>query len=79
MGCNRSLNNKTNRLHERCLRIVFNDKKSDFEELLERDSCFSIHHQNIIFLATEKFKVFKGISPQVVKKIFQFREQCFTK
>ena len=39
MCCNRSLNTKTNRLHERCLRIVFNDKKSNFNDLLVKDGC----------------------------------------
>ena len=29
---NRSLNNKINRIHERCLRVIYNDKHSDFEE-----------------------------------------------
>ena len=32
MWCNRSLNSKINRLHERCIRIVYNDKKSNFNE-----------------------------------------------
>ena len=31
MCCNRSLNTKINRLHERCLWIVYNDKKSNFD------------------------------------------------
>ena len=31
---NRSLNNKIDRLHERCLRIVYRNKTSDFGELL---------------------------------------------
>ena len=31
-------------------------------------------HQNFKFLAIEMFKVFKGISPQIVKEIFQFRD-----
>ena len=30
----RLLNNEINKLHEKCLRIVYNDKKSNFEELL---------------------------------------------
>ena len=33
----RTLNNKINRLHERCLRIIYNDKLSNFEELLHKD------------------------------------------
>ena len=44
---NRSLNNKINRLRERYLRIIYNDKDSNFEELLVNDNSFSIHHNNI--------------------------------
>ena len=50
-----------------------NIKKSSFEELLQRDGSVSIQHQNIRFLAVEIFNFFKGINPQIVKKIFQFR------
>ena len=38
---NRLINNKINRLHERCLRIVYNDNQSTFEELLEKEYRFS--------------------------------------
>ena len=41
--CNRSLNNKIDRLHELSLRIVYSDKTSDFSELLEKDGSVSIH------------------------------------
>ena len=70
---NRTLNNKVNRLHERCLHIVYNNKKSSFEELLERDASVPTHHENIRFQAIEMFKVFKDMRPQIVKEIFQFR------
>ena len=43
----RKLNNKINRLHERCLRVVYNDRLSTFEELLNKDNSVSIHHRNI--------------------------------
>ena len=33
---NRTNNNKINRLHERCHRLIYNDKKSSFEDLLEK-------------------------------------------
>ena len=46
-----SLNNKVNRLHERCLRIIYNDKRSNFEELLAKDNSVSVHHNNIHALA----------------------------
>ena len=75
MCCNRSLDTKINRLHERCLRIVYNDKKSNFNELLVKDGSVSIHHQNLQKLAVEMFKVSRGLSPEIVNELFQFREQ----
>ena len=44
---NGSLNNKINRLHERCLRIIYNDRSSNFEELLNKDNSVSIHYNNV--------------------------------
>ena len=35
---NRTYNNKIKRLHERCLRLIYNDKRSSFEDLLEKDN-----------------------------------------
>ena len=55
----RTMNNKINRLHERSLRIVYSDQSSTFEELLERDKTFSIHHKNIQSLATEIYTFLK--------------------
>ena len=73
MCCNRSLNNKIDRLHERPFRIVYSDKTSDFSDLLEKDGAVSIHYQNIQELTIEMFKVSKGLCPEIVKGLFQFR------
>ena len=73
--CNRSLNTNINRLHERYLRIVYNDKRSSFNELLVKDGSVSIHHRNIQKLAVEMFKVSAGSSPEIVNELFHFREQ----
>ena len=51
----RTLNNKLNRLHERYLRIVYNDKKSTCKYLLVRDRSVSVHIRNLQILATEMF------------------------
>ena len=50
-------NRKMNRLHGRCLRILYNDKQSSFKMLLEKDSSVSIHDRNIQCLTTEMYKV----------------------
>ena len=64
----RTLNNKINRLHERSLRITYNDKLSNFEELLHKDNSVCIHHNNIHALAVEMYKVANGTSPDIIKQ-----------
>ena len=71
----RNLINKINRLHERCLWVINNDKTSSFEQLLENDNSVSVHHRNIQTLATEMYKVTNGLSPEIMNEIFQIREE----
>ena len=66
MCCNRSLNTKMNRLHEQCLRMAYNDQKTNFNELLAKDGSVSIHHQNFQKFAVEMFDLTRGLSPEVV-------------
>ena len=42
----RQINDKISKLHERALKIVYNDTITSFEELLIKDKTFTIHHQN---------------------------------
>jgi len=63
-------NNKIKHLHERCLRLTYCDKKSSYEELLEKDSSVSIHHRNIQSLAIEMYKVKKEIAPAITANVF---------
>ena len=69
-----TMNNKINRLHERSLRIVYSDQSSTFEELLERDKTFSIHHKNIQSLAIEIYKFVNGLSPEIMNSVFNLKE-----
>ena len=41
---NRTLNNTINGIQERSLRLVYTDKHSSYDELLEKDGSFRIHH-----------------------------------
>ena len=73
----RTLNNKINRLHEKALRIVYGDYKSKFDELLEKDSSFSVHRKIIQTLATEIFKFLNGLSPQIMNEVFQIMNEVY--
>ena len=54
-----ALNNKINRLHERCLRLIYNDRQQTCEELLEKDDSVSIHIRNLQTLTSEMYKFVK--------------------
>ena len=71
----RANNSKINRLHERCLRIIYSDKQSPFEALLEKDGSVSIHNRNIQILATEMFKIKNDLSPEIMIELFEQRNE----
>ena len=58
---------KINNIHQRELRIIYQDKKSSFKTLLKHDKSMSIHMKNLQYLATELFKVKNGLSPEIMK------------
>ena len=66
----RTVNQKINRVHERALRIVYEDDISSFDELLKKDQSVKIHHRNIQLLAVELYKTKHDISPLIMKDIF---------
>ena len=70
----RLMNNRINKIHERSLRIVFNDNTSTFRELLLKDNSVTIHERNIQNLAIELYKVLNGFSPEIMSTIFPVKE-----
>ena len=66
----RTLNNKINKLHERALRVVYDDDDLTFEQLLEKDNSYTIHERNLQKLAVEMYKVKHNLSPVPVQEIF---------
>ena len=66
-------NSKIKHLHERCLRLIYSDKKSSYENFLEKDKSASIHHKNIQALAIEIFKVKHKLCPEIASDIFMER------
>ncbi len=70
----RTLNNRINRIHERALRVVYNDNASTFEEMLKKDGSVTIHEKNLQTLSIELFKVLNGLSPKIKDEFFSVKE-----
>ena len=67
MLCNRTLDNKVNRIHERALRITYKDMRSDFDTMLLRDNAVTIHIRNLQLLMTEIYKTKWELNPTFMK------------
>ena len=61
MFYSRSTNRRINRLHERALRLIYDDYQLTFEELLEKDGSLTIHHYNIQTLCIELYKLYHNL------------------
>ena len=71
----RGLNNKIDRLHERCLRIVYSDNRSSFEDLLDKDKSVPIHVKNLQTLSLEMLKAETNLSAPI--EIFEKRNYVY--
>ena len=60
---------KSQYLHERCLRLIYNDKCSSYEQLLQKDISVSICDKNYQEFAIEMFKVKITSAPEIAKDI----------
>ena len=64
MFCSRKSNNLINKVQERALRLITNDKYNEF----------SIHQRNLQKLMIESYKIIHQITPPIMKSLFVFRE-----
>ena len=70
----RALNTRINRIHERALRMVYNDYTSTFKMLLDKDKSVTVHVRNIQTLAIEVFKTVNGVSPKIMSNVFPLKK-----
>ena len=74
---NRKLNNDINQIHERALRIIYQNHNSTFEELLAKDDSFKIHDRNLHRLLIEIFKVKIKLTPKIMNEVFDLIESPY--
>ena len=63
-------NNEIKFFRERALRIIYNDQISSFQELLDRDNSFTVHHFIVQSSAIEMFKVINTIAASIIDDLF---------
>ena len=72
---NRTLNNKINRIHERALRVVYQNKTLTFDELLLKDNSVRVHH----FLKLTLISIIYIINIVVCKCVVNYKERKLKK
>ena len=73
----RELNNRINRIHERALRLVYQDNSLSFAELPEKDNSVAIHQRNLQVLPTRIFKLKNGLFPEIMKEVFEIQNTAY--
>ena len=71
------MNNKNNRLHQRCLSVICNDKMLSFLDLLTKDGSVTIYTRNLRVLVTKMFNVHKNMSTELMQGLFCARQTHF--
>ena len=57
--------------------MIYNDKTSNFEELLSKDKSDSIQHNDIHALAIEMFKDDNAMSPDILNGVFKLANTTY--
>ena len=73
----RYLNNALNSIHERALRLIYNDYELPFDRILEDNKQKSIHQKNIGSLAIGIYKFQAGLTPPIIGDLFVTRENNY--
>ena len=66
----KTMHTRLNKIHERSLRIVYQDNTSSFTEFLERSNSITIQDKNIQYLAIEIYKALNNLSSPLMSKLF---------
>ena len=78
MFYSRKLRYRINGIHERAFRVSYQNYKSTFLELLQKDNFVTIHQKNLQVLATEIFKAKIDLSLEIVKEVFELKDPSYS-
>ena len=62
----RKVDHRINSIYERALRVTYQDYKSTFLHVWQKDNPVTIHQRNLHILATEIFKAENDLSPEIM-------------
>ena len=71
---NQKLNNYINRIHERALRIVYQDHNPTLDELLAKVGSFKIHERNLLKFIIEIFKSKMKLALNIKNEVFDITD-----
>ena len=77
MFTSRYLNNALHNVHERALRLIYNNHEKSFNNILIENNLKTIHKKNLEFLAIEIYKFQNGLSPPITNDIFFSRQNIY--
>ena len=77
MFTSRYLNNALNNIHERALRVIYNDHKKPFNIILTENNLKNINQKILEFLAVEIYKFRNGLSLPIMNYIFFSRQNIY--
>ena len=74
MFTSRYLNDAFNNIHERALRLIYNDHVKSFNSILTENNLKTIHKKSLDFAATKIHKFQDDLSPPIMNYIFFSRQ-----
>ena len=73
MFCSKIANSLRNKIHKRSLRVTYEMEDANFEDLLTKDSSWTIHENNIHTLSIEIYKCLNHISPPIMQEFLNLK------
>ena len=71
--CGQRNSEKLEKLHQRTLRFIYNDRESTYEELLSCINHLILFNRKIHDILILIYKALRGLSPEYISKLFTFR------